>query len=82
MPLRVFEVRDNICPTDCTAYELAMVLDRQGLQWRLWVAPSQRSAAMDPIPLGYFPGAQRDWFSGATLNRNYMMALLSSQEQV
>ena len=82
MPSRVFEVRDNIPLTDCTAYELAMVLGRQGWQWRLWVAPSQRSVAMDPIPLGYFPGAQRDWFSGATLNRNYMMALLSSQEQV
>ena len=66
---------------DCSAYELALILDGKGFQWQEWIPPSRRSKNAAPLPIAYYPGEAQVWVSTpATFNKNYLIALCRSEE--
>ena len=78
-PSSVFEVRDDLALVDATEYQLLVLLDRAGWEWKKWTPAAQRStrAAIDYEP--YAPGRPRVWFSGKEMHKPYVHVLLDSE---
>ncbi len=65
---------------DMSTYQLTLELGAQSWEWRRWVAPSQRGKHSPAIPDSYSVGDTKVWYTGVDICKNYLLALLRSQD--
>jgi hypothetical protein len=79
-PEPVFEVRRNLPLTDGSTYELLVKLEADKWKWSAWVPPASRSKRSRMSFEPYQQGSAKIWFSGKTICKHYVAALLNSED--
>ena len=79
-PVRVLSVRD-VDLADMTCFELIGKMQMAGWSWRAWVPQSARKKGSAEIPDGYAfgTGQAKEWFSGKTVVKQYLLVLLDAE---
>jgi len=78
-PTLLFNVPEDKSPLEMDVYEQLVTLARQGWVWKEWIAPSRRTRRTPPLPEGYTPGADTEFFTTLIPSARYLQCILGAQ---